>query len=156
MSHVHFRAIRGVQGGQRGAGPPPSNLQKNNMSALNRWKGLRQLFLFLFKDLSALERHFSVWLISLKFWKQHILCIKVEGPWRESWQVKKPFQGLILGSCWEEREKRVFPQWVVIDLPSRQINHFLPIWPSWYFIACALLSINVCFTLEIGSVMRLI
>ena len=31
--------------------------------------------------------------------------------------------------CWEERKRRVSPRWGVIDLPTRQINDFLPICP---------------------------
>ena len=57
-------------------------------------------------------------LLYLEFRKQQT-C---PGPWRVPSQLKTLFKGLRprLGSCLEERKRRVFPQRGVIDLPSRQ------------------------------------
>ena len=68
--------------------------------------------------------HLMVSFFSLQFQKQ---CTRrVEGPWRASSQLKKPFKGQRQrpGSCREEQKRIVFPRQGVIDLTSRPFNDF--------------------------------
>ena len=58
-------------------------------------------------------------------------CVMDEGLWRALFQLKEPFKGPrpTLGSCLEEWSITISSPKEVIDLPSRQINHFyFPIW----------------------------
>ena len=86
---------------------------------------------------SKQPKHLTLWCtcISLVLGSTYV-CVRVEC----HCQLEKPIKSLRpwWGSCLEERKRKVFPWWRVMDLPSRQINDFTPICPSWYLIAFAL------------------
>ena len=67
--------------------------------------------------------------VSLFLWRQCNKWGKVEGPWREPCQIKKPFKGQRRrwGCCWEERKITMSSQWGVIELPSTQVYNGLQI-----------------------------
>ena len=81
-------------------------------------------------------------LVSLFLWRQCNKWGKVEGPWREPCQIKKPFKGQRRrrGRCWEE-QKSISPtrgRWI-----AKANQNFVTIWPPnsiWLF-ASPLLSL---------------